>query len=69
MSMIVIYPTTTFGTYTVLHIAQFDPLHAFSYFSMPKDLLHRKGYVSVLNKDLKCLFWSILAHRHPAQDV
>ena len=40
--------------YIDLHIAQFDPLRASSYLSMPKDLLHRKGYVKVLKKDLKC---------------
>ena len=51
--------------YLDLHIAEFDPLRASSYLSMPKDLLSRGGYVNVQNKDLKCFLWSILAKLHP----
>ena len=57
-----------FNNLLALGIVKYDPLRTSSYLPTPKELKHRGAPVNVINRDEKCILWSVLASIHEARD-
>ena len=48
-------------------LVKYNPMRAWGYLPLPKELKAKQGCLNVQNNDEKCFLWSILALLHPVQ--
>ena len=48
-------------------LVKYNPMRAWGYLPLPKELKAKEGCLNVQNNDEKCFLWSILALLHPVQ--
>ena len=57
-----------FNNLFALGIVRYDPLRTPSYLPTPKEMKQRGALLNVINRDEKCILWSVLASIHEARD-